>query len=200
MDPVVSVQNKNFAGNKKGACESSCSWIGYQKWFTLTIPWNSAKLVKISPGIIARLHHTDRRLMGLLREQCVKLRKEHLRYCCNQVWTWMVCGFHGMLLLSAKHSRSLVWWEDTLRKAVRSAPQRTSNAVWSNGWISPYLCEGHIETTSMWLSSLASFFLQLCIACGRNLERRHYDRRHWRIGGDGRVWTPRPKAQCKRKC
>ena len=31
--------------------------------------WNSAKLVKIFPGIIARLHHTDRRLMGLLREQ-----------------------------------------------------------------------------------------------------------------------------------
>ena len=28
----------------------------------------SAKLVKISPGIIARLHHTDRRLMVLLKE------------------------------------------------------------------------------------------------------------------------------------
>ena len=37
---------------------------GNPKSFTLTIPWNSAKLVKISPGIIARLHHTDRRLMG----------------------------------------------------------------------------------------------------------------------------------------
>ena len=32
--------------------------------------WNLAKLVKISPGIIARLHHTDRRLMVLLKEQC----------------------------------------------------------------------------------------------------------------------------------
>ena len=40
------------------------------KSFTLTIPWNSAKLVKISPGIIARLHHTDQKQMGLLREQC----------------------------------------------------------------------------------------------------------------------------------
>ena len=39
---------------------------------TLTIPWNSAKLVKISPGIIARLHHTDRRLMVLLKEQCAE--------------------------------------------------------------------------------------------------------------------------------
>ena len=54
------------------ACKSS--WIprGNQKSFTLTIHWNSAKLVKISPGIIARLHHTDRRLMVLRKEQCVE--------------------------------------------------------------------------------------------------------------------------------
>ena len=31
--------------------------------------WNLARLVKISPGIIARLHHTVRKQMGLLREQ-----------------------------------------------------------------------------------------------------------------------------------
>ena len=43
-----------------------------QKSFTLTIPWNSAKLVKISPGIIARLHHIDRRLMVLQKEQCAE--------------------------------------------------------------------------------------------------------------------------------
>ena len=45
---------------------------GNLKTFTLTIPWNSAKLLKISPGIIARLHHIDRRLMGLLKEQCAE--------------------------------------------------------------------------------------------------------------------------------
>ena len=33
----------------------------------------------------------------------------------------MVGGFHGVLLPSAKHSRALVWWEDTIRKAVRNA-------------------------------------------------------------------------------
>ena len=43
------------------ACKSSWNPRGNQKSFTLTILWNSAKLVKISPGIIARLHHTDRR-------------------------------------------------------------------------------------------------------------------------------------------
>ena len=45
---------------------------GNQKSFTLTIPWNSAKLVKIFPGIIARLHHTDQRLMVLRKEQCAE--------------------------------------------------------------------------------------------------------------------------------
>ena len=49
MDPTVSVQNKNFTGNPKEACKKSWSPIGSLKSFTLTIPWNSAKLVKISP-------------------------------------------------------------------------------------------------------------------------------------------------------
>ena len=53
--------------------------------FTLTIPWNSAKLGKISLGIIARLHHTVRRLMGLLKEQCAQQKKVPLLYCCSGV-------------------------------------------------------------------------------------------------------------------
>ena len=54
------------------ACKSSWSPTGNLKSFTLTIPWNSAKLVKISPGIIARRHHTDQKQMGLLKEQCAE--------------------------------------------------------------------------------------------------------------------------------
>ena len=52
--------------------QSSWNPRGNLKSFTLTIPWNSAKLVKISPGIIARPHDTDRRLMVLLKEQCAE--------------------------------------------------------------------------------------------------------------------------------
>ena len=40
----------------------------------------------LSWKIIVRQHHTDRKQMGLLRDQCVELRKGHLRFCCNQVW------------------------------------------------------------------------------------------------------------------
>ena len=53
----------------KEACKSSWSRIGNVKSFTLTIPWNFAKPVKIFPGIIVRLHHTDRKQMGLRKEQ-----------------------------------------------------------------------------------------------------------------------------------
>ena len=59
MDPVVSVQNKKLLRKHKGACKSSWSQLGNLKSFTLTIPWNFAKLVKIFPGIIVRQHHTD---------------------------------------------------------------------------------------------------------------------------------------------
>ena len=69
MDPIMSVQNEKLIRKHKGACKSSWSQIGGLKSLTLTIPWNSAKPVKISPGIIARLHHTDQKQMGLLREQ-----------------------------------------------------------------------------------------------------------------------------------
>ena len=54
----------------QGACKSSWSRIRSLKSFTLTIPWNLAKLVKIFPGIIVRRHHTDQKQMGLLKEEC----------------------------------------------------------------------------------------------------------------------------------
>ena len=86
MDPVVSVQNKNFSGNTKGACKSSWSRIRSLKSFTLTIPWNLARPVKIFRGIIVRQHHTDQKQMWFLREQCAEWKKVRLQYCCNQVW------------------------------------------------------------------------------------------------------------------
>ena len=55
---------------RRRACKSSWSQVGNRKSFTLTNPWNLAKLVKIFPGIVARLHHTDQQQMGLLKEQC----------------------------------------------------------------------------------------------------------------------------------
>ena len=72
MDPGVSVQKQNFTRNPEKLAKVPGARIGNQKSFTLTIPWNLAKLVKIFPGIIARLHHTDQKQMGLLKEQCAE--------------------------------------------------------------------------------------------------------------------------------
>ena len=72
MDPSVSVQNKNLTGNSKKLAKVFWSQIGSLKSFTLTIQWNLAKLAKIFPGIIVRLHHTDQKQMGLLKEQCAE--------------------------------------------------------------------------------------------------------------------------------
>ena len=71
--------------NPKGACKSSWSRKGSHKSVTLTIPCNLARLVKIFPGIIARLHCIDQKQMGLLREQHAEWRKAPLPYC-NQIW------------------------------------------------------------------------------------------------------------------
>ena len=71
MDPSVSVQNKNFIGNQR-SLQKFLEPDRKPKVIYTTIPWNSAKLVKIFHGIIARLHHTDRRLMVLWKEQCAE--------------------------------------------------------------------------------------------------------------------------------
>ena len=112
------------------------------KSFSLTIPYNLANIVKFFLGIIFRLHHTDRKLMGLLREQCAEDQERDL--CCIVAIRsgWKLVGrFYGMLHLSAKRHWFIIWWEDTIWKSVRNAIWRTSYSVWSNGRMSPCLCK-----------------------------------------------------------
>ena len=55
--------------------------------FSLTIPWNLAKLVKTYPGSIhctSTPHRSE--TMGLLTERYAELRKGLLQYCFNKVW------------------------------------------------------------------------------------------------------------------
>ena len=68
--------------------------------------------------------------------------------------------------------------QNTLRKAVRNALQRNHNSVLSDGRVSPYLCKRPVATASARQESLARYISRLCIIRGRNLERRHYGRRH----------------------
>ena len=85
-------------------------------------------------------------------------------FCFRSVWCWrsMVGGFCGMLLLSAKHSGSLVWWEDTLWKAVQKTIWRQSYPVWSGVGMPPYFCKRPL-TTSIWSARLAMNIPWICV-------------------------------------
>ena len=98
---------------------------------------------------------------------------------------------------SAKHSRSLVWWKDTLWEAVRSTISWPSDSVWSDGRKSAYFCSRLVATASVRSKSLARYIPWICVARGENLERRHLGRRYWGIGRDGRIWNLREKTRCK---
>ena len=78
--------NQKLVRRPRRAWWSSWNRRGNQQSFTLTISWNLASLVWNYPGIIVREHHTDRKLMGLLKEQCVEWKKGRLRCCCSPVW------------------------------------------------------------------------------------------------------------------
>ena len=83
---------------------------------TLTPHQNLANPAKTFPGIIVRRHRTDRKLMGLLREQCGEIKEGTSAVLLQSGLdeNWWADSMECHLLISAKHSRSLVWWEDTL--------------------------------------------------------------------------------------
>ena len=94
------------------ACKSSWNRVGSLKSFTLTIPWNLAKLVKIFPVIIVRQHRTDRKLMGLLREQCTESRNGTSAV--NTHWRWI---YHMHASGTRKDIRNLIErWRQAKRK------------------------------------------------------------------------------------
>ena len=161
MDPVASVQNKNLSGNTKELAKVLGAEQGSLESFTLTIPWNLAKLVKIFPGIIVRRHHTDRKQMGLLRKQYSEWKKVRLQYCCNQVWmknggqilwnalpiceTFKISCLMGRLhtkdvlenLLKDQSFRLVHWLSITL--SLRKTSQESINLEKSLTWIVPWI-------------------------------------------------------------
>ena len=66
---------------------------------------------------------------------------------------------------------------------------------WSN--ITLFLRKTNLDCISLEQKSYQVYFSDMHYTRWRNLERRHYGRRHWRLGGDGRIKIPRPTAQCK---
>ena len=94
VDTMKPVQNQNFSGNRKELAKVLGADVGQPKNHQHgQFPWNLANLVKTFPGIIVRQHLTDRKQMGLLREQCAELRKG----LCGAVPIWSGWKMVGVL-------------------------------------------------------------------------------------------------------
>ena len=93
-------------------------WIGNRELFPpleVALPMSSRSLVRGLPG--RREIHWLRALSCVPRSSSMSPPRATV-VAANQAEVQST--FHGMLLPSAKHSRFLVWWEDTSWEAVRS--------------------------------------------------------------------------------
>ena len=193
MDPVVSVQKQKLLRKHKGACKSSWSQLGSPKSFTLTIPWNLAKLVKIFLGMIGRRHHTDQRQMGLLTEQCAEWKKAPLRYCCNQVWI----KNGGQILYNSIPIRETFkissYGKTPYKRLFREPFKGPIIPLGSLCWVLPYLCERPVKNLSICKESLTWIVPWIRSLRGGNLEGWHDGCRHWGAGNDGHIGNLRKK-------
>ena len=167
---------------RKGACKSSWSRIRSLKSFTLTVPWNLAQLVKIFPGIIVRRHHTDRKQMGLLREQHAEWKKVHLEYCCNQVWMKIGGQIPWECFTYLRNMQDLLSDEKTPYERRFGEPFK--------GPIIPFgsLVE-YYPISAKYQSRIHQFGKEVL-----NLEGWRDGYRHWGVGNDGGIRNQ--KTQC----
>ena len=135
--------------------------------------------------------------MGLVREQCAEWKKVPLLYSCNQAWMRMLDRFHRMLFLSAKHSRSLVWWEKIKKDALEnlSFKNQLSHLV---HWLGITLSlRKTVKNPSLWKESLTWIVPRVRSVRGREFGRGYNGCIHWGVGEDGRIGNLRKKTQCK---
>ena len=108
MDPVVSVQNKNFRKHRE-ACKSSWSQIGSLKSFPLTFLWNLAKLVKIFLGNIVRRHpHRIRNKWDCWQNSAQSKGRHFCRIVAIRSEWKLVGRFHGMLIFNLRNVQDLL--------------------------------------------------------------------------------------------
>ena len=104
-------KTKTSQENTKGACnEVLGARRGNQKSFTLTIPWNFGKSCEELSWESLYVNATHIRNKVVIAERAVRRVKEGTSAVLLQsgLDNESVGGFHGMLLLSAKYSRSFI--------------------------------------------------------------------------------------------
>ena len=152
------------------------------------------------------------------RRKCVLVdsmqrRPEHrkmmnISYCQSQTEQWKRSGFPTIHLNTGLHRtrRRAQRWSSTRIGRVsaerhddgwRSSP-KSNDSFWSNGWILSDFCTRPFQTSPIWKESSTWNIPWICVNLGRNVERRYFYGRHWRIGEDSRIENLPSKNQRKR--
>ena len=112
----------------------------------------------------------------------------------------MVGWFNGILLLSAKWSRPPGGWENSLWNTIRRTIFRLSGSFffWAMVEYHPISTRDQSRLHQFSTESFTNDISWVCIDRGENLERRHSDCGHSRIGKGGRIRNLSSKNQCRR--
>ena len=106
---------------------------------------------------------------------------------------------HGMLHLSAKRHRPIVWWENSIRDFLGKPFKGPIIPFGSFHWLSiTYFCERPVKNPSIWKESLTWIVPWIRVVRGWNLEGWHIGCRPWGVGDDGRIGNLLEKTQCER--
>ena len=150
IDSVVPVQKENFSGDgKKFTKVSRAVWkaerhLHWQFIGIWQIQWRSI--------MESSYFHTS----SIWDEwDCRKSSAQNnWRDVCSFVVIWlgwkMVGWFYGMLLLSAKCSRPLGKWEDTLWETIWRTIYRPCHTVRIDDWVSSDLCKRPVKAPPVW--------------------------------------------------
>ena len=113
---AVVVQNLPTQWSQSCPCETKTSQPGAEEETKSHSHWQFLGIRQILWRSFSESLYvnTDQKPMGPAREQCAESRKRHLQCCCSPVWTNGGRNLWNVTFLSAKHSRCLVWLEDTI--------------------------------------------------------------------------------------
>ena len=178
-DSIFSVQNKDFSGDgrefaKVSPTVTQAKGYLYRQFVEFgasceDLSWNHRTSIRDNWHCWKSRTKSDRRNFSSIAT--------------IRIWWKLVGWFYGMLLPSAKCSRTPGRWENSPWKTMWRTIQRTNTSFWSDGCIS-----SDFNTRSIKTSSIETFTRNLvCIVPEGNLKRIHHDCGCRWIGKDGRI-------------
>ena len=196
MDPLVSVQNKNFTGR------SLQKFLDPDRKPKVIYTDNSVEFGKACEDL-AWNHCTStpqRSETNGIAEEAVRRVKE---------------GTSAVLLQSGLNKS---WWADSMEcytylrnvtdllsdgktpyeRRFGQPCKRTDYTIWFIGWVSPYNCERSVPNPSIWKESFTWIVSRIRIVRGRKLEGWRTGCRPWGVGDHGRIGNLLKKTQCER--